>query len=226
MKPYLYTLPLFCLLSACDCHQAINGIVADNLTRRPIARALVVNKNRLSDSTRTDSNGHFSLSAISGGFVCPDMLLLVAAEGYERGNAAAMSGKQVNILLHPKQGVPVPKGSMDPAAALRSIRNIFDAYKDNEEGIDSDGDKALMTASVNSLGALSNAADLELLINVWNYYDPTDYSCKREVFEVLQRSKPASIQAVKHRMQHRMPWEKKDLSDTDFGRLLEMLEAQ
>lgn len=108
--------------------------------------------------------------------------------------------------------------------AIKNIRIIFEDYKTNEDAIDSDNNKTMMTRSINSLKSVTNTNDLKLLINVWNYYDPTDYTCRKDIYNVLLQNKAISIKAVKNRIKNRMSWESKDMSGTEFKDLLSSLE--
>jgi hypothetical protein len=110
--------------------------------------------------------------------------------------------------------------------AIKNIRDIFEEYKTNEESIESTSNKTAMTKSFKSLKNVTNKKDLELLINIWNYYDPTDFACKPEVYTILKRNKVISIEAVKHRIKHKMSWESADLSGTQFKNLLKQLENE
>jgi hypothetical protein len=110
--------------------------------------------------------------------------------------------------------------------AINKIKDIFENYKANEEAIESEENKTAMTKSLNSLHNVTDNQDLELLINIWNYYDPTDYSCRDEIYKILLQNKSMSIKAVKDRLKHKMSWESKNLSGTEFTTLLKMLENE
>ena len=60
-----------------------------------------------------------------------------------------------------------------------------------------------MTESLKSLTVVTDKADLELLINVWMYYDPTDYPDIPEIYRILKDSRPHSIEAVKNRIDNK-----------------------
>lgn len=96
------------------------------------------------------------------------------------------------------------------AHPVDSIKRIFDDYKDNDEGIDSRENKIIMTRALEHLQTVSDTTALELLVNVWMYYDPTDFPTRDLVNRVLKQNKAASIKAVKRRQQKKQPWESED----------------
>lgn len=57
-----------------------------------------------------------------------------------------------------------------------------------------------MTKNLQSLTTVTKEEDLDLLLNVWMYYDPTDYPDIAEIYRILELSKPQSIEAIKKRM--------------------------
>lgn len=90
---------------------------------------------------------------------------------------------------------------------IQNIRTIFEDYIQYDESTDSPGSKDLMANSLKSLTRISNPTDLELLINVWMYYDPTDFPTRDLVVEVLQTNKAKSIEAIQKRMNEKQTWE-------------------
>ncbi|MCR6639883.1 MAG: hypothetical protein NVV82_13110 [Sporocytophaga sp.] len=91
--------------------------------------------------------------------------------------------------------------------AMQNIKSVFDDYVKYQESTDSQGDKELMTKSLESLNKVTDQEELEILINVWMYYTPTDFPTRNLVFKVLKESRPESIKAVKSRMRDKNEWE-------------------
>ena len=56
-----------------------------------------------------------------------------------------------------------------------------------------------------------------------NYYDPTDYSCRQLILNVLIKDRMRSIAAFKDRMLIRKSWE---TGETEFKYLLKQLESK
>lgn len=99
-------------------------------------------------------------------------------------------------------------GEDETAAHISNIQKVFDDYIKAEESIDSKEDKDLMLESIQNVESTTDTAHLQLLINVWMYYDPTDFSVREPVFRVLNDSRPQSVEAVKWRMANPHIWEK------------------
>jgi hypothetical protein len=107
------------------------------------------------------------------------------------------------------------------------IRKIFENYIKYQESIDSRDNKDLMSKSLKSITSLSNKDELELLINVWMYYDPTDYPDIPEIYRILKDSRPHSIEAVKNRIDNKKEWETDDTAPySDLKNLLKRLENE
>lgn len=110
---------------------------------------------------------------------------------------------------------------------IDNIRKVFEDYIKFQESTDSQGDKYLMTKSLKSLTTLTDKDDLDLLINVWMYYDPTDYPDIPEIYRILKASRPNSIEAVKKRIDNKKEWETDDIAPySDLKNLLQRLENE
>jgi hypothetical protein len=94
--------------------------------------------------------------------------------------------------------------------AIQSIEKVFEDYRKYQESRDSQDDKELVMRSLESLNSVKSQNDLEILINVWLYYDPTDFPTRNLVYRVLKDSKPESIIAVKKRQENKKEWERED----------------
>jgi CarboxypepD_reg-like domain len=224
MRKIIYIFIALTFLVSCDCNQNIKGTILDIKTKEPIGNVEIYNKNKSWSKTKTDEKGYFKLSNVSGGLTCPPMKIIIEHKDYEKAETEIESGGQKEILLTRK--VTQKKDTLTYKQAMKNIRDIFEDYKTNEEAIESEENKTTMTKSLNSLQSVTDKNDLELLINIWNYYDPTDYSCRGEIYKILLKNKTISINAVTDRMKHRMSWESADLSGTEFKNLLEQLENE
>lgn len=105
--------------------------------------------------------------------------------------------------------------------AITAVQTIFDDYVNHPESTDSKSNKALMTKSLKSIDKVTDPDELALLLNVWMYYDPTDYSCQPLVYTILENSKPYSIAAVQHRIAHKKEWENETAAP--YSELIELL---
>jgi hypothetical protein len=102
-----------------------------------------------------------------------------------------------------------------------TIKKIFDDYIENQESTDTQINKDLMTNSIISLDKVTDPHELEILINVWMYYDPTDFSSRDLVFKVLQKNRQGSIKAIKTRIINKKEWETEDIAP--FSELNDLL---
>ncbi len=96
--------------------------------------------------------------------------------------------------------------------SIQNIQKIFENYIKYDESTDSPDNKDLMTISLKSLTKVSNPDNLELLINVWMYYDPTDFPSRELVLEVLMKNKSESLDAVIKRMKNKKKWETDEIA--------------
>ncbi len=110
---------------------------------------------------------------------------------------------------------------------IKNIRYVFENYIQYQESTDSQDNKTLMTKSLKSLTTVTDKDDLDLLINVWMYYDPTDYPDIPEIYRILKASRPHSIEAVKNRIENKKKWETDDTAPySDLKDLLKRLENE
>jgi hypothetical protein len=90
---------------------------------------------------------------------------------------------------------------------IEVIRDEFKDYIKYEESTVSGDSKIAMK---NAIGKLSNKLqekDLVLLVDVWMYYDPTDFPTRSLLKPVFIANKPKSLHAVSQRFKHRRKWE-------------------
>lgn len=106
--------------------------------------------------------------------------------------------------------------------AIENIKFVFEDYVKYQESTDSQVDKDLMTKSLESLNKVTDLNELEILINVWMYYDPTDFPSRSLVFKVLKESRRESIKAVKLRMGNKKEWESDETAP--YSELKDLLE--
>ena len=108
---------------------------------------------------------------------------------------------------------------------IKNIRYVFEDYIKYQESTDSQENKDLMSKSLKSITILTNKDELNLLINVWMYYDPTDFSDIPEIYRILKNSKPQSIKAIKTRIKNKKKWETNESAPySDLINLLKQLE--
>ena len=82
-----------------------------------------------------------------------------------------------------------------------------------------------MAKSLESLNKLIDPNELDILINVWMYYDPTDFPSRNLVYKILENSRPQSVKAVKTRISNKKDWETDDTAPySELNDLLKQLD--
>lgn len=111
--------------------------------------------------------------------------------------------------------------------SIQTVKSIFSEYIKYPESTDSPETKAKMENALKQLRLTAQASDLHVLIDVWMYYDPTDFPTRELVESILFRRKVESIKAIKYRMQNKKSWE--NLESAPFNELdylKKLVEAQ
>lgn len=90
---------------------------------------------------------------------------------------------------------------------ISKIKKVFDAYIKQEESVDSEENKLKMTNSLEAINELANLEELVLLLDVWMYYDPTDYTGKSLIPSILKNSGEIGIRAIDYRIATLHAWE-------------------
>lgn len=110
---------------------------------------------------------------------------------------------------------------------ILSIKRVFDDYVKHQKSMASQDDKDLMTKSIKSLNKLTDQNELDIIINVWMYYDPTDFPCRNLVYKILENSRPESIKAVMSRINNKKGWETDDTAPySELKDLLKQLDKR
>ena len=104
--------------------------------------------------------------------------------------------------------------------SVQTIRKIFSVYTQYEDGAASNEDKDAMKTAISSLPAIINKNELPLLINVWMYYDPTDFPTRDMLTPIFKRNKTISLIAIRNRIKSKKKWESKDTAP--FSDLIEL----
>ena len=206
MRGHFFILAFLLLLISCECY------------------AKVFNKDKSFSETISVEIGHFKISYFSEGFKCPPIGIILEYQYFLTYGTYINFGGPNEIRFDKIKSQQ--SDSIEQRKSLDSIWEIFENYKTNEEGIESNENKTVMTRCLARLKNVTNSKDLELLINIWNYYDPTDYSCGNEIYDNLKKNKALSVIAVKNRIKNKMSWEGGNLEGTDFKELLNRLENE
>ncbi|MGG9964658.1 hypothetical protein [Ferruginibacter sp. SUN106] len=96
------------------------------------------------------------------------------------------------------------------ATPRQVITKIFKEYVKNEESVDGEDNKALMTKSFKSLAKSCQPGDFPILLNTWMYYDPTDFPTRALIQPIFIKYKTATIKAINNRIKAKKYWESKN----------------
>lgn len=104
----VFLLSTVLLWSSCDCVQHARGIVLDKETLHPLEGVRVSKEQdtgmQLSSLPMTDADGIFQYNDISGGFPCPDLVLVFRRPGYKAKKADLESpGSNEAVVLLEKE---------------------------------------------------------------------------------------------------------------------------
>lgn len=205
--------------TSCDCYQVVTGTVIDNETRKPIEGISIYNKTKPKNKTQTDLEGKFELSSISGGlFGCPPMTIVVEHPDYATQETEIPAGGQKEIILSRSK----------EQSCMEKIDLIFQDYVSVGESVDSKNNKEIVSECLKSLEN-EELTDKEFnrLIELWMYYDPTDFPTRDLVFNLFKTRKVESIKAIKKRIEAKQEWEDEDNGPfSELTYLIERLEKE
>ncbi len=100
-------------------------------------------------------------------------------------------------------------GLEDYYEPVDGIRAVLANYVHYGESTDSNENKAIISKALDKLkGKKLSQDDLKLLVNVWMYYDPTDFAdANKKSYALLVANKDESIKAVKYMIANKRDWE-------------------
>lgn len=74
---------------------------------------------------------------------------------------------------------------------IETVKEIFDDYVKYDESTDSKDDKTAMEAALQTLAKTKNSVrDLKILLDVWMYYDPTDFPIRDLIVRSFNETGP------------------------------------
>ena len=100
-------------------------------------------------------------------------------------------------------------GQKTTLAPIQTVKQIFYDYVEFAEGTDSEDDKTAMTSSLIALQKSAVKKDLPLLIDVWMYYDPTDFPTQEFINPIFNKNKATALEAIDKRLKHKRKGEDK-----------------
>ena len=101
---------------------------------------------------------------------------------------------------------------------MQTVARIFNQYVEQGATTDSKTNKEKMTLALTELQKTSTRTNLPMLINVWMYYDPTDFPTRKLMEPLFTKDKSAALGAIKNRLKNKKSSE--DRSKAPYSDLL------
>jgi hypothetical protein len=112
-------------------------------------------------------------------------------------------------------------------ASILTIKHVFGNYVEYQESTDSKENKDAMMNAIQSLEWIYDEEEFEILINVWMYYDPTDFQGIPDVYKILVKNKSTSIKAIRKRINNKKEWENEGSAPySDLPGLIKRIEKE
>ena len=108
----------------------------------------------------------------------------------------------------------------DQKTLIKKIDKIFDDYTKQKENVDSEDNMVEMELTLKSLQKKCDFKYFPKLIEVWMYYDPTDFPTRRFILPILLLDKSEAFKAIENRIKKKKKWETKD--NSPFSDLLSL----
>ena len=94
----------------------------------------------------------------------------------------------------------------------KTVGRIFNNYIKQSESIDAFSNKDTMKIALELLQVKSETKDLPLLINVWMYYDPTDFPTRQLIKKIFEKDRKATLLAINYRLKNKRKLENKEIA--------------
>ena len=106
--------------------------------------------------------------------------------------------------------------------SIRTVDRIFAGYIKQNESTDAEVNRIEMELALKSLQGECDIKYFSRLIDVWMYYDPTDFPTRRLVMPILLRDKSEALKAIEKRIKKKKKWETNDTAP--FSELISLRE--
>jgi|UPI000647F6DB uncharacterized membrane protein YgaE (UPF0421/DUF939 family) len=95
---------------------------------------------------------------------------------------------------------------------IEVVASIFKDYISYNESVDSEENKQAMKNALETIQKEKKLTRPTLLLNVWMYYDPTDFPMKPLIESILSKHKKVALIAIEERIKHKKKWETIDMA--------------
>lgn len=97
----IFTLPIL-LATGCDCLQKVEGVIYDELSMKPLAEAMIYKVDESYHKIKSDSEGKFHFSDITGGSDCKNVVLVFEKSNY-KNDTLSFSSNELNAVVKLKK---------------------------------------------------------------------------------------------------------------------------
>ena len=109
-----------------------------------------------------------------------------------------------------QQQKPSEDSTQSIAEEIEIMEIVFTAYAGERESTDSPANKEAIKSALQNLDTSLNEESLRLIIDVWMYYDPTDFPTRDLAENVLFKNRESAIKAIEYRINNMREWESID----------------
>ena len=92
-----FLLPILLLMS-CDCLQKVEGVIYDELSTKPLAEVMIYKVDESYHKIKSDTNGKFQFSDITGGSDCKNVVLVFEKSTY-KNDTIVFSSSELNAVV-------------------------------------------------------------------------------------------------------------------------------
>ena len=104
------------------------------------------------------------------------------------------------------------QGAKKTQTAIQVVNRNFKVYISTDDNSPSWKTRKDMQDALTELQQSVNDKDFPLLINVWMYYDPTDFPTRSLIEPIFTKHKDAALQAIDKRIFYKRKGEDKDMA--------------
>lgn len=121
---------------------------------------------------------------------------------------------------------PAANATVKDTSFTNEMQRIFDNFVKYEDHVDSKDNKEMMKKGFRYFQENPSNAPWQLLLNIWMYYDATDFDGLPLLETLFNNNRKAVLAAIEYRQHHKFNWESADSSPfTDLEKLKKRLTA-
>ncbi len=129
------------------------------------------------------------------------------SEGMSRGTPKKhILWSTLTITLFCSFGPPLTQQE----SPIQVVERVFKEYIAQAEDTESQANKGVMQQALKTLLTSARPSDLPLLINVWMYYDPTDFPTRDLIDPIFENNRDSTLAVIRERLVRKEKWESED----------------